>query len=175
MKKFILGTVFGALLTISSVALASHGNVFQDIAADSWYTDEANSLYHKGIFTGYMEGSNLYFKPDDSINRAETAAVLDRMLEYVEYNYEPFPRGEEIDGETNYYVCQETETQDRIYQERRCGDDTCWSTFYDYKGELLEETGEYGMEDPGDQDPVETDVENCIATTDAYFDQKIAD
>lgn len=165
MKKFLAGTIFGIILSSSSIAMASYGNVFNDIAADTWYTSAANDLYTRGVLTGYSDGT---LKPNSNINRAETAVMMDRLLEDIDRNYEPFPVDDNFETSTSYYVCQATDgqvdiaDQERIYEES--GDFVV--RFYDNTGTFIGERNE------DSQEPV-VQVENCLPTTKTYFDSKV--
>lgn len=176
MKKFLLGTLLGTLLATSSLALASYGNAFTDIAADSWYTEAANDLYTRDVLTGYSDGT---LRPSTNINRAETAVMMSRLMENIDLNFEPFPQSEENSNAGNYYICQavdgqaDIENQERIYMQTsaspsQCDQNNCTINFYDNQGESITTTG------PGSQDPgVQT--ENCIATSSEYFNEKVND
>lgn len=73
--------------------------------------------------------------------------------------------------EPNYRVCESPETGLRIYESYWCGDDSCWSKFYDEKGELIESSNEYGP-GSGGMPPVTKRI-NCKHTTKAYFQSKV--
>lgn len=165
MKKFFTGALFGILISSSAIAFASYGNPFADIASDAWYTSAASDLYTRGILTGYSDGT---LRPTSNINRAETAVMMDRMLEDIERNYEPFPVDDNFETSTSYYVCQATDgqvdiaSQERIYEES--GDFAI--KFYDNTGTYL------GERTADTQEPV-VQVENCLPTTSAYFNSKV--
>jgi len=166
MKKFLAGALFGILLSTSSIAFASYGNVFNDIAADAWYTSAANELYARGILTGYSDGT---LKPDSNINRAETAVMMDRLLEDIDRNYEPFPVDDNFETSTSYYVCQATDGQDGLGNQERIYEESG-----DFAVKFYDNTGAYlGMREEDSQDPV-VQTENCLPTTQEYFDSKVS-
>ena len=68
---------------------------------------------------------------------------------------------EEYDGRTirNFYeICKDEETGETIYVSHRCGEDTCWSTFYDSEKNVIEKTPEYGN---SYEYEIQTKVTNC--------------
>ncbi|HLC88399.1 MAG TPA: hypothetical protein VJG49_00010 [Candidatus Nanoarchaeia archaeon] len=73
-------------------------------------------------------------------------------------NSEPTVEDTEISSPSR--VCTSESTGENIYKLTWCGDDTCWSKFYDAQWNLLEETPEYG---PGTPVPYEikTKVKDC--------------
>lgn len=77
MKKILL------LLSLSlSVPLAAAAyTVFSDVSDDAWYADSVHNLNEAGIIEGYTDGT---FKPSASVNRAELAVMLDRMMSTLE-------------------------------------------------------------------------------------------
>lgn len=79
MKKSLVLVLCGVLIG-SSVTFAA-GKIFPDVPADSFYADAVANLSEKGIINGYPDGT---FGPGNSVNRAELAVILDRMLEYTE-------------------------------------------------------------------------------------------
>ena len=89
-------------------------------------------------------------------------------------NYEDFPivNEEAPFFEDVYYVCADEETGERIYQVVFCGDDSCWSSFYDIDGLLIERTPELSVMYDNLDEQV-TKVENCQRTTENYFMSKV--
>ncbi|MBI2634482.1 S-layer homology domain-containing protein [Candidatus Peregrinibacteria bacterium] len=79
MKKTLALIMVGVVLG-STVALAA-SKIFSDVSNDAWYAGAVASLSEKGIITGYKDGT---FGPTKNVNRAELAAMLDRLIEYVE-------------------------------------------------------------------------------------------
>lgn len=72
---------------------------------------------------------------------------------------------------TNYYVCKDEKSGEVVYHSQWCGDDTCWSNFYDNKGKLIEDTPEYGGGTITEY-KVKTKVVDCKRTTKEYFATK---
>jgi hypothetical protein len=168
MKKFFAGALFGVLLSGSAISFASYGNPFSDIASDAWYTSAASDLYTRGVLTGYSDGT---LRPDSNINRAETAVMMDRMLEDIDRNYEPFPEGQEDGNGPNYYICQATDGQVDLASQERIYEKVDLDTtihFYDNTGTYLDQRA------PQSQDPV-VQTEDCILTTKEYFDGKVTE
>ncbi len=54
----------------------AQSNSFTDVANDSWYNEEISTLVQAGILKGYEDGT---FRPDQSVTRAELAAILVRV------------------------------------------------------------------------------------------------
>ena len=55
----------------------AQSNSFTDVANDSWYNEEISTLVQAGILKGYEDGT---FRPDQSVIRAELAAILVRVV-----------------------------------------------------------------------------------------------
>ncbi len=81
MKKSIALLFLGILLGSSAAFAASR--VFSDVPEDAWYAKAVISLSEKGIVNGYPDGT---FGPTATVNRAELAVMLDRMLHYIDAN-----------------------------------------------------------------------------------------
>lgn len=69
-------------LVVAVAMLASFGFVasaadFSDVASNANYADAVNLLSNLGIINGYEDGT---FRPDNTITRAEVAAIMVRML-----------------------------------------------------------------------------------------------
>lgn len=79
MKKTLTLILVGALLG-STVAFAA-SKFFSDVPANTWYTEAVENLSSKGIIEGYKDGT---FGPNNKVNRAELAVMLDRIIEYIE-------------------------------------------------------------------------------------------
>ena len=71
---------FCVLCSTSSLALAAY-SVFTDVPNDAWYAESVNHLAELKILQGNPDGT---YRPEDSVNRAELAVTLDRLLEYIE-------------------------------------------------------------------------------------------
>jgi len=80
MKKIILALVVGVMIgAIPSVfAIAK---LFSDVDQNQWYSDAVYSLTENGIIEGYDDDT---FRPSNSVNRAELAVMLDRLLTHLE-------------------------------------------------------------------------------------------
>lgn len=170
MKKFLIGFLSGVVITSVPLALAYSG-VFSDVTEGQWYTEAVETLADLGIIEGYSDGT---YKPGNNISRAETAVILNRVLEFIEYNYDQFPITEAGESfESNFMVCKSAETGLRIYHSYWCGDDSCWSKYYNYKGEIIELSNEYGPGTANDQYHPATKTTNCQYTTEEYFKSKV--
>lgn len=73
MKKILLLLVF--VFSIPLAAAAYSG--FNDVFDGDWYAEAVSNLHETGIIEGYSDGS---FQPGSSVNRAELAVMLDRMM-----------------------------------------------------------------------------------------------
>ncbi len=74
MKKsslLILGVLLGAIPTALAAA------VFSDVSEDAWYETSVVSLFDRGVIEGYSDNT---YRPDNSVNRAEMAVMLDRSM-----------------------------------------------------------------------------------------------
>ena len=74
-------------------------------------------------------------------------------------------------GQTNYYVCKEKKNGAILYHSSWCGDDSCWSNFYDKDGKLVEDTPEYGAGTENGY-KVKSKVAGCLRTSKEYFATK---
>jgi hypothetical protein len=79
MKKIILSLFIGIFIGASSTFAASQ--LFLDVPEGVWFSSAVNNLSEKGILQGYQNGT---FGPANTVNRAELAVTLDRMMEYME-------------------------------------------------------------------------------------------
>ncbi|EKD94058.1 MAG: hypothetical protein ACD_28C00001G0008 [uncultured bacterium] len=83
MKNFLrslgfitLSFVFGAAGALAVVYQAP----FPDVDYDSWYGDSVNRFAQVGVLEGYEDQT---YHPEDYVNRAELAVILNRFLEKV--------------------------------------------------------------------------------------------
>jgi N-acetylmuramoyl-L-alanine amidase len=60
----------------ASFAIASSGAVFSDVPEGYWAKEEIEFLYQRSIIQGYQQGSQLQFRPLDSLTRAQAAKML---------------------------------------------------------------------------------------------------
>ncbi|WP_406944952.1 S-layer homology domain-containing protein [Halobacillus sp. SY10] len=56
----------------------NQGNPFEDLPAESWYTEEVNRLYHAGITNGYGEPDT--FAPKTTVSRDQFAVFMTRSI-----------------------------------------------------------------------------------------------
>lgn len=80
MNKFLKGLAVGTLLIFIPITYAGF-SYFSDVPDDAWYSDAVYSLAQKGIVEGYEDET---YRPENNINRAEMAVMLDRLITYVE-------------------------------------------------------------------------------------------
>ena len=69
----VLSVVLALAMALSMVSFAA----FSDVAADAKYGEAVSILSSLGVIIGYEDGT---FKPDETITRAEFAAVVCRLL-----------------------------------------------------------------------------------------------
>lgn len=63
------------------------GNPFVDLPNDYWATPYILALYEAGLARGEIEDGRLYFHPERTINRAEAATIIGRVLGVDEGSY----------------------------------------------------------------------------------------
>lgn len=74
-------TIFFRLLTEESrSANLTKTNGYTDVASDAWYNTAVSTMTKAGIVDGYPDGT---FGPQRNITRAETATMINRVLERV--------------------------------------------------------------------------------------------
>lgn len=76
MKKIIIASV--ALFVFASTAYASSG--FKDVKSGAWYEKAVQFVVSKG----YMKGDGEYFRPNDTVKRAEMAQILLKLSEQID-------------------------------------------------------------------------------------------
>ncbi|MEK9159721.1 MAG: C39 family peptidase [Patescibacteria group bacterium] len=81
MKRFTLATLFSVMLLLSTTMLVFAANTFWDIPENAWYAPAVESLQDKNILQGNPDGS---YQPDDYVNRAELAVIIERTIQYLE-------------------------------------------------------------------------------------------
>lgn len=64
---------------------SSETNQFQDVSG-KWYADQVQALYETGIITGFTDGT---FGGEKKITRQQAAAMIARMLEYMNVDTTP--------------------------------------------------------------------------------------
>ena len=88
-----VATVFYRLLTETMrESNWATGNPFPDVAPGSWYNTAVSVITRMGVIKGYPDGT---FKPDNSITRAELAAIAARFARAMAM------RGNNVDGFTD--------------------------------------------------------------------------
>lgn len=80
MKKLLVSALLSLIL---SSAVFAVGNFFKDVKENEWYGQAVKKLNEKGILKGYSDNT---FRPDNNVNRAELAVIIDRLLDYMEKN-----------------------------------------------------------------------------------------
>lgn len=68
------------LLSLVTVSAQERSTSFEDVASDHWAKDAIELMATKGVISGY-DG---YFRPDDTVSRAEIAKMLVKTLELDE-------------------------------------------------------------------------------------------
>lgn len=79
MKKIAILMVLG--IFIGSTATLATTQLFNDLPENQWYTQAVKNLTAKGIIEGY---DNNTFRPENDVNRAELAVILDRLITYMD-------------------------------------------------------------------------------------------
>jgi hypothetical protein len=82
MKKSLLFFISGILTVAMPVAMAA-AVFYPDVSMNEWYFGAVQRLNEKGIMTGYPDQT---FKPSNTVNRAELAVTMDRLINYLERN-----------------------------------------------------------------------------------------
>ena len=84
MKTFskILSLSLAGVMALSTAAMAK--NPFHDVPQDASYTEAVTMLNDLNILIGYEEDGGFYFKPDQTITRAETAKVIVGSLGFMD-------------------------------------------------------------------------------------------
>lgn len=73
LKKSLMCVTLSILLSVQVYAATA----FKDVKENAWYGDAVNYCAENGYVSGYNDGS---FKPNNTITRAELAAVMNKML-----------------------------------------------------------------------------------------------
>lgn len=93
MQKLIGVLLLGVLVGSVPTAFALSSLLFSDIPSPSWYTQAVQNLAEKGIVQGYDDGT---FRPENTVNRAEMAVMMDRLLTYLETDGSPSANDAEL-------------------------------------------------------------------------------
>ena len=80
----------------SNAKYSPQANHFSDVSAGNWYAQAINYLAGRNILAGYYDGT---FRPNDSMTRAELAAVMSRFFELKESGMSSF-----YDVESNHWA-----------------------------------------------------------------------
>lgn len=108
-KKIAL--VLASILLMAGAAFASGPTqYFTDVVDGDWYKNSVDALYQMGVVTGYDDDT---YRPENAVNRAELAVMLDRFYTYVKY-----PSGEE-------WVAYENDTYSVMYPHAGMDMDGC--------------------------------------------------
>lgn len=102
MKKTLMLILVGIILGSSATFATS--KIFSDVSADSWYADAVNNLSNKNILNGYPNGT---FGPDQNVNRAELAVIIDRLMEYNQNGFVLIPSELPADEQAAYAKCKD--------------------------------------------------------------------
>lgn len=75
MKKLIAAVAILATMVINSGAVGMFYTYYEDVPSDTWYTDAVVFVTDNG----YMSGSDGYFRPNDTLTRAEVVQILQNL------------------------------------------------------------------------------------------------
>lgn len=78
-KKLVFLSI--TLLVISSSLALTYTLGFKDVTNDKWYWEDVHRISDYGIMSGFPDGT---FKPDNTITRAEMAAIMINTIDYIE-------------------------------------------------------------------------------------------
>ena len=84
MKKFIwffAGMIFATSISVFALSEAEYAFTDQESFKGAWYYDEAVEMLQRQIIKGDDDGN---LNPNNAVNRAEMAVMLDRTIDYVE-------------------------------------------------------------------------------------------
>ncbi|MBL0389203.1 S-layer homology domain-containing protein [Tumebacillus sp. ITR2] len=66
--------------TLGMQASTTYANPFADVAAGTWSYGSINALAEQGLISGETRNGKRYFRPGDSITRAEATVIIGRQL-----------------------------------------------------------------------------------------------
>ena len=69
-----------AIMLVMAFAVPVSAATFRDVPGNAWYYGYVNDLSNRGILNGYTDGT---FRPNQNIKRAETFAMINRVLDRV--------------------------------------------------------------------------------------------
>lgn len=72
-----MATVLARIAAKEGFYLVNEPRSFSDVPADAWYADSIRQAARYGLINGYSDGT---FRPEQSITRAETVAMINRLL-----------------------------------------------------------------------------------------------
>lgn len=78
---FASGLAVGIVATAIAASTKGH-DVFKDVPAGSYFDDAVGEMYQLGI----VKGSDGYYRPNDTVNRAEIAVMLKRLRDEMTGN-----------------------------------------------------------------------------------------
>ena len=94
LKKLVAGVVLSTAMF--SAGVMANSVMFNDVPSDAWYTSGAMFASKAGLMTGVSEG---VFAPDQNVNRAQLAVILERFDAYLEMKMEMMMNGEMMEEE----------------------------------------------------------------------------
>lgn len=94
LKKVMAGVVLSTAMF--SAGVMANSVMFSDVPGDSWYASGAMFANEAGLMTGVSEG---VFAPEENVNRAQLAVILERLDAYMELKMEAMMAGEEMTEE----------------------------------------------------------------------------
>lgn len=74
MKKRIFAIALAAITAVGAIPVLAY--TYKDVIQGEWYEQAVTNATTKGWFSGYEDGT---FRPENSVTRAELAAILTRM------------------------------------------------------------------------------------------------
>ncbi len=78
----LMGLMIGVAVSFTFIGYAFATQiVFNDLETNSWYEGAVLEMAELGIITGYDDGKYL---PDNFVNRAEMAVIVQRLLDYID-------------------------------------------------------------------------------------------
>lgn len=82
MKKFLIGLSLGLAITLlpNAYAIITPPVTFSDVEENDWFYEPVSNLARWNFIKGYSDGS---FRPQDKINRAESAKIINDVFNQV--------------------------------------------------------------------------------------------
>lgn len=94
LKKVVAGVVLSTAMF--SAGVMANSVMFNDVPSDAWYSSGAMFANEAGLMTGVSKG---VFAPDQNVNRAQLAVILERFDAYMEMKMEMMMNGEMMEEE----------------------------------------------------------------------------